>query len=444
MKIKDLAPNPENPRTISDERLRALRDSVELYGDLSGIVYNRRSKRLVTFHQRQKVSPEDSTIKITQTYPEPTPARTVAEGHVTINGERYKYREVDADETWERGAMLAANKHGGEWDNAKLRQIFQSTPSLNIPVTGFTVPELKKLDIEVKPYVPPAPEKPKAETPDERGLEHSGGTDGEGNRGSDPIRNKRAKAGDLWILGKHRLVVGDSTDLTQVKRLMDGRKADMVFTDPPYNLAEKTSCFAENTIIGGKGKQTKSLKESEWDKKFDFNAVTRSLEYLVANDCSIYICHAQFTAHEIWQWLEKFCDYASYCIWAKPNPFPSLAKRNYVLASEIISFGTIGRHTFNYPLTGNASSVWTIAIGEGGLHPTQKPVAVPLHAITHSSYQGALVADLFLGSGTTLIACEKSDRVCYGMEINPDYADVILDRWEKLSGQKAQRVESPS
>lgn len=119
---------------------------------------------------------------------------------------------------------------------------------------------------------------------------------------------------------------------------------------------------------------------------------------------------------------------------------PSLMKRHWTWNAELICYATRGSHTFNFPTNGHALSVWEInkANGSSG-HPTEKPVAVPAHAISHSSSSGDLIVDLFLGSGTTLIAAEQLGRKCYGMEISPAYCDVIVKRWETLTGRQATR-----
>lgn len=147
MQTKDLKPNPKNPRKISKERLAALKKSVDKFGDLSGFVFNQRSKTLVSGHQKTKTLPSDAKIVVDVRHAEPTRAGTVAEGHILVNGERFKYREVDWDQTTETEGMLAANKHSGEWDNDLLRIAIAEVK--DIQVTGFSIPELKSLSIEM-------------------------------------------------------------------------------------------------------------------------------------------------------------------------------------------------------------------------------------------------------------------------------------------------------
>lgn len=120
MKVKDLRANPENPRRITDEKLALLEKSLRAFGDLSGIVFNRQTERLVGGHQRTKVLPETAEVYIEKKYSEPTPTGTVAEGYVIVNGERYSYREVEWSEEREKAANIAANASGGRFDNAML------------------------------------------------------------------------------------------------------------------------------------------------------------------------------------------------------------------------------------------------------------------------------------------------------------------------------------
>lgn len=152
--LKDLAPNPRNPRKISKERLEMLKKSLAKFGDLSGIVFNRKTQQLVGGHQRQKVLPPDAEINITDIYQPPTPAGTVAEGHIVIEGEQFKYREVDWDELTESQANLSANKQGGEWDIPALNEWLVNLDSHNVDwdLVGFSEAELIK---QLAPDIPP-------------------------------------------------------------------------------------------------------------------------------------------------------------------------------------------------------------------------------------------------------------------------------------------------
>lgn len=247
----------------------------------------------------------------------------------------------------------------------------------------------------------------------------------------------RCKLGDLWQLGDHRLICGDSTDVNVIDRLMDGAKADMVFTDPPYNIASDSKNFASDV-----SKAMKDLSESEWDKNFDISEVLNNIYVVLAENVTVYICTSHFLASDIWNWMKVWADHYSYCVWSKPNPMPSLAKRHWTWNTELICYATRGKHTFNFPKEGHALSTWTINKKNGTTgHPTEKPVEVSAMGVQHSSKEGDAVLDLFGGSGSTLIACEQLKRICYMCELDPHYCDVIIQRWENLTNKKAVLID---
>lgn len=243
--------------------------------------------------------------------------------------------------------------------------------------------------------------------------------------------------GDVWQLGRHRLMCGDSTDAAVVDILMDGVKADCVFTDPPYNIASDSKNFAADV-----SKAMKNLSESEWDKNFDIREVLDNILVSISKNATVYVCTSHFLASDIWAWMKEWADHYSYCVWSKPNPMPSLAKRHWTWNTELICYATRGKHTFNFPKDGHALSTWTINKKNGKTgHPTEKPVEVPAMAISHSSKRNDVVADFFGGSGSTLIACEQLGRTCYMMELDPHYCDIIIERWQNLTGETAHKVE---
>jgi DNA modification methylase len=234
-------------------------------------------------------------------------------------------------------------------------------------------------------------------------------------------------------MGKHRVMCGDSTAITDVERLMDGGKADLVFTDPPYNIASENKGVAANV-----SQAHEKLMASEWDMDFCFEDVQACLLASIAPSATVYVCTSHHLAASIWTWMKTWSDHNNWCTWSKPNPMPSLMKRHWTWNAELICYATRGKHVFNFPDEGHALSTWTIAKvnGQSG-HPTEKPVAVPEHAITHSSKKGQMVLDLFGGSGSTLIACEKTGRQSRLMELDPRYCDVIINRWQQFTGKTA-------
>jgi DNA modification methylase len=247
-----------------------------------------------------------------------------------------------------------------------------------------------------------------------------------------------SRDGDVWILGDHRLACCDSTDVGAVAILMAGDKADMVFTDPPYNHASGDDLVAKNVR-----KAYKNLAASEWDKGFVFASVEQSFALHLADDATVYVCTSHHLAGSIWAWMETWASHVSACVWQKKNPMPSLMKRHWTWDNELICYATRGRHTFNSPAEGHALSTWTIGRKQAETdHPTEKPVAVPEHAILHSSKRGAVVLDLFGGSGSTLVACEKHGRRARVAEKDPVFVDVIATRWQNFSGGVATLEET--
>lgn len=146
MKLSDLTPNPRNPRKISDEKLSMLGKSLDEFGDISGICFNRNTHHLFGGHQRIKKLPSDAEIVIMQTYDPPTRTGTVAEGHVVVAGEKFHYREVDWDQEKETAAMISANKQGGEWDHPVLSELLLELDQNNFDaeLAGYDNKELEK------------------------------------------------------------------------------------------------------------------------------------------------------------------------------------------------------------------------------------------------------------------------------------------------------------
>ncbi len=226
---------------------------------------------------------------------------------------------------------------------------------------------------------------------------------------------------------EHRVLCGDSTKAEDVGRLMGGKKAAMVFTDPPYNCSDvmETGFYA-----GCNSPAMKSLAASDWDQGFDIDAFLAVLTEHKPADGTVYICTSHMLAPAVWGWMSSTrSSHHSYCVWTKPNPMPSMAKRHPTWATELICYATYGKHVFNFPEEGHEFNWWNIAsVAKAEFHTTQKPIAIPAKAIGLSSNLGQLVLDPFLGSGTTLIAAEQLGRVCYGCEISPAYVAVILQR----------------
>ena len=242
-----------------------------------------------------------------------------------------------------------------------------------------------------------------------------------------------AKQGDIWQLGRHRLMCGDSTNKETVELLMDGKKADMVFTDPPYNVdySNVDRPKPSKTNLG----KIKNDVMSEDDFIYFLGEVYKRLDEATKEDSSFYIWYADKSTIAFYSaLLETNIEFKQLLIWKKPM---LLGRSKYQLANEPCIFAVKGSPYFIDDRT--KTTVWDFGGYDKSknVHPTQKPLFLPTEAINNSSKKEDIVLDLFGGSGSTLIACEQLNRNCYMMELDPHYVDVIIARWEKFTGQKA-------
>ena len=248
--------------------------------------------------------------------------------------------------------------------------------------------------------------------------------------------------GDLFRLGRHRLLCGDSTSAEDVGRLMDGKKADLLLTDPPYGVSYASKNEFLNALDKGNHVQTEienDHKKPEEMSAFWIAAFTTAREHMRPG-ASYYVTGPQ--GGDLLLLLlalkEGGFPLRHMLVWAKNNHV--LGRSDYHYKHEPILYGWVeGAHTF---YGGHSeTSLWPIdKPHKSDLHPTMKPVALFAKAIENSTKSSEGILDPFLGSGTTLVACEHLGRTCYGMEISPQYCQVIIDRWEKLTGQKAEKI----
>ena len=258
----------------------------------------------------------------------------------------------------------------------------------------------------------------------------------------DPPAEPVTKLGDIWQLGEHRLMCGDATSASDFGLLMDGALSDMVFTDPPYNVAigsknaflnsvQKAGRCTED-IMGDKGMTDTEIGESLWKPSF------QNLADFAKDECSIYVTMPQGGTHMMMMMMMADASWQvkHELIWLKNAPTFSMGRLDYDYKHEPIMYGW--KKTHKYYGKGNfTKSVWEIdKPRESKLHPTMKPIELIANALLNSSQPGDVVADAFGGSGSTLIACEQTGRKCYMMELDPHYCDVIVQRWENLTGKK--------
>ena len=242
-----------------------------------------------------------------------------------------------------------------------------------------------------------------------------------------------SKEGDLWVLGNHRLMCGDSTSIDAVEKLMDGKKADLLHTDPPYNVdySNADRPKASKTDLG-------RIKNDTMDGASFYNFLFSALSnaYIaLKDDSTAYVWH---TSSEHVNFTNALVDagflYTQQIIWKKPM---LLGRGRYQWAHEPCLMGVKGSPYFTDNRT--KTTVWDFGGYDKSknVHPTQKPIFIPEEAINNSSKMGSNVLDLFGGSGSTLIACEKTNRNAYLMELDPKYCDVIIKRWQDFTGKEA-------
>ncbi len=245
----------------------------------------------------------------------------------------------------------------------------------------------------------------------------------------DPV----SRTGDLWILGNHRLLCGDSTVLSDVERLMGGQLADMAFTDPPYNVDYGNS--AKDKM---RGKDRRILNDALGDGFYQF-LYDACLNLLVVTKGACYVCMSSSELHTLQKaWIDAGGKWSTFIIWAK-NTF-TLGRSDYQRQYEPILYGWKQGVDHFWCGDRDQSDIWNYNKPRvNDLHPTMKPVELVERAIKNSSKSRDIVLDLFGGSGTTLIACEKTGRQARLIELDPKFADVIVKRWEEYTGQQAVR-----
>lgn len=233
------------------------------------------------------------------------------------------------------------------------------------------------------------------------------------------------KLGDIYQLGEHRLMCGDSTDLATVEKLMNGEKADMVFTDPPYGIDEETDrAYAAPSRVA---------KGNTFSKIIGDTSIETALKaYRICDSLSDVVCYwgGNYYAHEL-------SPTPCWIVWDKrveenQRDMNSDCELAYVKHPNKESV-RIFRHLWKGMIKGSEH-------GEGRVHPTQKPIALAEWCFQELDTKGKTVLDLFGGSGSTLIACEKTNRKCFMMELDPHYCSVIIKRWEDFAGSKAKKL----
>ena len=364
-KINEISSAKYNPRKITDEAMGRLTKSLAEFGNIQPITWNVRTGNVVGGHQRLKVY------------------KAMGKTDVDVWA-------VDLDEQKEKAANIALNKLSGEFDMPMLKDILEEidTGDLDMEITGFGMDEIALMMEDAHPEVTEdeVPEVP-----------------------VDAI----TKLGDLWLLGEHRLLCGDSTDPKDVNTLMDGSKADCLISDPPYGIGYEYKNHDDSD-----NKTNSILVEKVFSFAPEFKVWTPGLPNL-GRDI------ARFGKTKVLVWFKKFAaagnGLGGASVWepilVTGKPLVSLLKTDVIecMTDRIEVDGKSLRE----------------------LHSCPKPVSLYAKLIESFTERNHSIYEPFCGSGTTLIAAEQLGRKCYGMEISPNYCDVIVKRWENLTGKKA-------
>lgn len=379
LKLSELVPASYNPRKDlkpGDPEYEKLKRSIEQFGYVEPIIWNRVTGHMVGGHQRAKILLDMG----------------VSEAECVI---------VEMDGEREKALNVALNKVTGEWDKDKLASLLSdlSAADFDVSLTGFDAAEIDALfrdstkdniredDFDVEAEL----EKPAV-----------------------------TKRGDLWLLGAHRLVCGDSTDPAVFDLLMDGKQANLVVTDPPYNVNYEGTA--------GKIKNDNMSAEAFYD--FLLRAFV-NMEAHMAQDASIYVFHADT---EGLNFRKAFADAGFYlsgvCVWKKQSLV--LGRSPYQWRHEVILFGWKKKGRHNWYTDRKQTTIWEFdKPRKNADHPTMKPVALVAYPIMNSSMSNCIVLDPFGGSGSTLIACEQTKRICHTIELDEKYCDVIVNRFSR-------------
>ena len=426
MNISSLAPNQKNPRKISPEALEGLRASLEKFGDLSGVVFNRSTGQLVGGHQRVKIFTEEN------------PEITMVEdnlGFFIFSGHKFPYREVEWTPAFEAQANLAANNPAiqGEFDLDRLPEILElakeedSTGLMLDSIAGLLLqPDIKK---DIEEDEPPLP----------------------------PIEPK-TKHGDLYEFGNHRLLCGDSTNPDDLKILMGEIKADLIHTDPPYMVDYHSQ--SGHGYSDGKYESKAIFNDNLSDEQAIefYKKVAKNLHDFSTENATFYWWFAMNKSDlntfalksENWKISQTI-------IWVKEHFIFSMGQLYHRIYEPcIVGWKKGGKH-FQNPKINNLTDLFSLDFEDYNklfdlwyqkrdntnnyLHPTQKPVNLPGRAIQRSSQPGAVVLDLFGGSGSTMMACEQLGRKSYNMELDPKFCDVIVKRWINWKNSQDEKVE---
>ena len=384
--LKKLKPYSQNARTHSQEQVEQIAASMVEFGFTQPILIDEKGG-IVAGHGRHAAANYLGLEKVP----------VIVLSHLS---EQQRRAYIIADN------QLALN---AGWDEGTLRRELEALKgiSFDLWLLGFSEEDLAKLMPEAEKCQPGGDDEAVPSIPRE------------------PV----SRLGDFWVLGKHRLLVGDSTGIDAVEKLMGKERADLIFTDPPYNVN-----------YTGKTKESLTIENDQMDGeqfyKFLYAAFT-NMFWATKPGAGIYVAHA---SSEAMAFMKAMTDAGFLCkqqiIWVKQTLV--MGRQDYHWQHEPILYGWNGAGSHTWYGDRKQTTVWNVdKPNRNAEHPTMKPIELMEKALNNSSERSQIVLDLFGGSGSTLIACEKLGRKCRTMELDPRYADVIVKRWQDFSGKLA-------
>lgn len=376
IEISKVKSNPNNPRIIKDDKFHKLVKSIQDFPEMLKI-------RPIVVNKDMIVLGGNMRLK------------------ACIAAGLKKVSVIVADnltEDQQREFIIKDNVSGGEWDWETLANEWEAT---QLEEWGLDVPNFEDTELEA--------EEDDYEMPDEIKTD--------------------IVLGDLFEIGEHRLLCGDSTCSDAVAKLMNGQKADMVFTDPPYLMDFTGGIHADGSkSFNAKHGSIKNDKMSKQDGDDFLDAINANIQLFTKG--AFYICFYRLKLGEYFQSLKRTgLEVRALITWNKGNH--TLSNSDYMSKCEHIFYGWVDEH--NFYGGNNGMDVWDIPrTQKNELHPTMKPIPLCEKAINDASKVNDIVLDLFFGSGSTMVAAHQLNRKCYGMELDPKYCQVIVDRMKKL------------
>ena len=385
--INKLIPATYNPRKDlkpDDAEYIKIKNSIVKFGFVSPLVINK-DMTVIGGHQRLKVLKD---LGITEV----------------------ECIVVDLDKTNEKALNIALNKIQGDWDEDKLEALLQELKleEFDMNLTGFDFDEVDEILNDINGT-----------------KEDNFDVDSAYEEIEEPI----TKPGDIWILGNHRLMCGDSTHKDDIMRLMNNQDADMLLTDPPYNVD-----------YVGKTAEALKIKNDNMDDNQFYEFLRKVFEnmYIVTKEgASIYVFHADTEGINFRKAFKDAGFKLAECLIWKKDCFV-MGRQDYQWQHEPVLYGWKEGKAHYFINDRTQSTILEFDIPkQSTLHPTMKPIDLIAKLIKNSSKENDIILDLFGGSGSTIIAAEQLNRCCYTMELDPKYCDVIVKRWETLTNKEA-------